>query len=235
MNRTLLVSGVAIFVIAAAGLYFLPVFNKSTAPAQVEQAAVLTPDELIDAARAAFLGEGAAQDDAAGAQLILQAANAGDEHAIGFAGTLYMGGIGVDHDITKAREWLSKSTDEEALALAEALMTFEAVLATMPEEQAELQKAMNETDAREDIRSSFIAALERHKLARIEAATGAEDNAETAADVETDTEAATHEHADENADNSEDHTGHDHDHDHADDEHDHAEETTTEEPAAEAE
>ncbi|MDY0009096.1 MAG: hypothetical protein RBS08_05265 [Bdellovibrionales bacterium] len=219
MNRTLLVTGALVILLAGAGVFFLTGSDKTPTSSSVEQIAARTPDELIDAAHAAFLGEGTAQSDEAGAQLILQAARAGDEHAIGFAGTLYMGGIGVDHDITKAREWLSKSTDEEALALAEALMTFEAVLATMPEEQAELQKAMDETDARDDIRSSFIAALERHKMARAETSTGAESSIEAAAD----------ENADENAEHGEDHS----DHDHADAEHIHEEETAEDASAEE--
>jgi TPR repeat protein len=172
MNRTFLFLGAfGLAVIGGGALYLTG--GKDSPATERAQADSRTPEQLIDAARAAFLGDGTAQSDAAGAALILKAAATGDEQAIGYAGTLYMGGIGVDHSVTKAREWLAKSTDEEAQALAEALMTFEAVLETMPEEQAELQKAMNESDARESIRSSFIAALERQKLAAAETAAGA--------------------------------------------------------------
>ncbi|MFN7114822.1 MAG: hypothetical protein ACK4PK_10755 [Alphaproteobacteria bacterium] len=173
MNRTFLFLGAFGLAVIGGGALYLTGGQKSTA-IEVAAADSRTPDQLIDAARAAFLGEGTAQSDAAGAALILQAAAAGDEQAIGYAGTLYMGGIGVDHSVTKAREWLARSTDAEAQALAEALLTFEAVLATMPEEQAELQKAMDEGDARESIRASFLAALERQKLAAAETAAGDE-------------------------------------------------------------
>jgi TPR repeat protein len=172
MNRTFLFLGAFGLALLGGGLY-LTSGSSSDAPAtEMAQADSRTADQLIDAARAAFLGEGTAQSDAAGAELILKAAATGDEQAIGYAGTLYMGGIGVEHNVSKAREWLAKSTDAEAQALAEALLTFEAVLATMPEEQAELQKAMDEGDARESIRASFLAALERQKLADAETAAG---------------------------------------------------------------
>lgn len=174
MNRTFLFLGAFGLAVIGGGALYLS-GGKNSPATEMAQADTRTPAQLIDAARAAFLGDGAAQSDAAGAELILKAAAAGDEQAIGYAGTLYMGGIGVEHSVTKAREWLAKSTDAEAQALAEALLTFEAVLATMPEEQAELQKAMNESDARTSIRSSFLAALERQKLASAETAAGTGD------------------------------------------------------------
>lgn len=173
MNRTFVFLGILGLAVIGGGAFYLSRDN-STPAAEIAQADARTPEQLIDAARAAFLGEGTAQSDSDGAALILKAAAQGHEQAIGYAGTLYMGGIGVDHSVTKAREWLAKSTDAEAQALAEALMTFEAVLATMPEEQAELQKAMDEGDARESIRASFIAALERQKLAAAETAAGSD-------------------------------------------------------------
>lgn len=171
MNRTFLFLGAFGLAIIGGGALYLT-SGTGTPATEMAQADSRTSGQLIDAARAAFRGEGTAQSDAAGAELILQAAATGDEQAIGYAGTLYMGGIGVEHSVTKAREWLAKSTDVEAQALAEALLTFEAVLATMPEEQAELQKAMDEGDARESIRASFLAALDRQKLADAETAAG---------------------------------------------------------------
>jgi len=171
MKRTLLLIGFLGLAAVGAAAFFLT--RGDSAPAPVTAAAdTRTPDELLLAARAAFLGDGTAQSDSEGAQLVLKAAAAGNEQAIGYAGTLYMGGIGVDHSVTKAREWLSKSTDAEARALAEALMTFEAVLATMPENEAKLQEAMDAENAHDSIRASFIAALERDKLAAAETAAG---------------------------------------------------------------
>lgn len=171
MKRTLLLIGFLGLAAVGAAAFFLT--RGDSTPAPVTAAAdTRTPDELLLAARAAFLGDGTAQSDSEGAQLVLKAAAAGNEQAIGYAGTLYMGGIGVDHSVSKAREWLSKSSDEEARALAEALMTFEAVLATMPENEAKLQEAMDAENAHESIRASFIAALERDKLAAAETAAG---------------------------------------------------------------
>ncbi|HCS22182.1 MAG TPA: hypothetical protein PLW48_05330 [Alphaproteobacteria bacterium] len=177
MKRTLLLPAVLALAVIAGTAFFLTRGEDAPAASSMATAAAdtRTPDELLLAARAAFLGDGTAQSDTQGAQLMLKAAAAGSEQAIGYAGTLYMGGIGVEHNVTKAREWLSKSTDEEARALAEALMTFEAVLATMPENEAKLQEAMDAENAHESIRASFIAALEREKLAAAETAAG--DNA----------------------------------------------------------
>ncbi|HRI75812.1 MAG TPA: hypothetical protein PLX33_02375 [Alphaproteobacteria bacterium] len=183
MKRTLLLPAVLALAVIAGTAFFLTRGEDTPAAssAAIAAADTRTPDELLLAARAAFLGDGTAQSDTQGAQLMLKAAAAGSEQAIGYAGTLYMGGIGVEHNVSKAREWLSKSTDEEARALAEALMTFEAVLATMPENEAKLQEAMDAENAHESIRASFIAALEREKLAAAETAAG--DNAVTAEDA----------------------------------------------------
>lgn len=170
MNRSLLFLGVLGLAVIGGGVFY---FSGDKTPAAVTAAAEApSPQALREAARAAFLGDGVAQSDAEGARLMLDAAAAGDEQAIGFAGTLYMGGIGVEHSVKKAREWLSRSSDEEAQALAQALLTFEAVLATMPEEEAELQKAMDEEGARESIRAAFIAALERDRMNAAETAAG---------------------------------------------------------------
>ena len=185
MNRTLLFVGAFVIVLGGAGAFFLMGSDQSTAPLSspaAQTAAVQPPNtqELLASARDAFLGDGVAQSDANGAALILQAADAGDQKAIGFAGTLYMGGIGVEQDITKARQWLSKSSDAEAQKLAEALLTFEAVLQTMPEHEAQMEKEMSSQQAQESIRASFMAAMQRQKmeeaqtLANAEAAAGAE-------------------------------------------------------------
>lgn len=186
MKRTLLLPAVLALAVIAGTAFFLTRGEDAPAPGPAATAAAdtRTPDELLLAARAAFLGDGTAQSDTEGAQLMLKAAAAGSEQAIGYAGTLYMGGIGVEHNVTKAREWLSKSTDEEARALAEALMTFEAVLATMPENEAKLQEAMDAENAHESIRASFIAALEREKLAAAETAAGDNAASEEAAPAE---------------------------------------------------
>lgn len=185
MNRTLLFVGAFVIVLGGAGAFFL-YGNNSTAPqsSPAEQTAEVQPLDtkaLLASARDAFLGDGVTQSDKDGAALILQAAEAGDQKAIGFAGTLYMGGIGVEQDITKARQWLAQSTDEEAQKLAEALLTFEAVLQTMPEHEAQMEKEMSSQQAQESIRASFMAAMQRQKLeeaqslANAEVAAGADD------------------------------------------------------------
>lgn len=186
MKRMPLFVGALVLVLGGAGaVYFTS--HKDTAHEAAAGASLATEtrsaDELLLAARHAFLGEGRAQSDADGAALVLKAAAAGDEKAIGFAGTLYMGGIGVEQNVSKAREWLSRSTDAEAQKLAEALLTFEAVLATMPEHQAELEKEMNRQQAHDSIRSSFIAALERQKLEEAQSI----DTAPAAGDAQDDT------------------------------------------------
>lgn len=184
MNRTLLFVGAFVIILGGAGAFFLMGSESPTAPqsSPAEQvAAARSPEELLAEARNAFLGDGTTQSDKDGAALVLQAAAAGDQKAIGYAGTLYMGGIGVEQDVTKAREWLSRSTDAEAQKLAEALLTFEAVLATMPEHEAQMEKEMSSQQAHESIRTSFIAAMERQKqeeaqaLAAAEAAAGADE------------------------------------------------------------
>ncbi len=186
MNRTLLFVGAFVIVLGGAGAFFLYGSDRSAAPqsSPAGQTAAVEPpsaEALLASARDAFLGDGVTQSDKDGAALILRAAAAGDQKAIGYAGTLYMGGIGVEQDVTQARQWLSKSTDEEAQKLAEALLTFEAVLATMPEHEAQMEKEMSSQQAHDSIRKSFIAALERQKqeeaqaLAAAEVAAGADD------------------------------------------------------------
>lgn len=174
MNRTFILVGVIAIVLLGTGIFFWQSGNPPTAQtgASENQAAADTrsPQELLASARDAFLGDGTAQSDQAGAALILKAAALGDEKAIGYAGTLYMGGIGVEQDITQAREWLAKSGDEEAQKLTQALMTFEAVLATMPEHEAQMEKEMSRQQAHESIRASFISALERQKQQEAQAA-----------------------------------------------------------------
>ncbi len=204
MNRTLILVGVIAIVLVGAGAFFMIDRDQSTAPVaatenQTAAADTRSAKELLAAARDAFLGDGTAQNDQEGAALILKAAAIGDEKAIAFAGPLYMGGIGVEQDIIKAREWLAKSDDEEAQKLAEAMLTFEAVLATMPEHEAQLEKEMSSKQAQESIRASLIAALERQKqeeaqaLAAAEVAAGADavdklDAADEGAAVVTDEE-----------------------------------------------
>lgn len=188
MNRKLLLAGAAVLIVAATAVYFMTGTTAPDAPATIAASApegtvagdmtARNPEELMDAARDAFLGDGVTQDDAQGAALLLQAASAGHPRAIDYAGTLFMGGIGVDLDVTKAREWLSKSKDAEARKLAEELMSFEAVLATMPEHQARMEKELARQEAHEQIRSSFIAALEREKTAEEQAAQGTETSAQ---------------------------------------------------------
>ena len=179
MNRTLLFVGAFVIVLGGAGAFYLYSTDGTATPQSSPATQTLAADtrsaeELLSAARDAFLGDGTAQSDANGAVLTLKAAEAGDQKAIGYAGTLYMGGIGVTQDVTKAREWLAQSTDAEAQKLAEALLTFEAVLATMPEHEAQMEKEMSSKQAHESIRASFIAALERQKQEETEAVAAAQ-------------------------------------------------------------
>lgn len=114
---------------------------------------------LLEEATDYFLGEGVAQSDEKGAALVQRAADAGNHRAIGFLGTLYMGGIGVEQDFDKAKEWLALSNDLEAQELAANLMAFDTIIGKLPPEEKEKQLNAAKTAAHEQVRASFIAAL----------------------------------------------------------------------------
>lgn len=165
MTRILVFLSTFIFVVGAAvALYIFsggdaaklrgnetPVAEAPVTPADAEA--------LLEEATDYFLGEGVAQSDEKGAALVQRAADAGNHRAIGFLGTLYMGGIGVEQDFDKAKEWLALSNDLEAQELAANLMAFDTIIGKLPPEEKEKQLNAAKTAAHEQVRASFIAAL----------------------------------------------------------------------------
>jgi hypothetical protein len=165
MTRILVFLSTFIIVVAAAGALY--VFSggdadklRGAAPAEtVTEAVPVDAEALLEEATDYFLGEGVAQSDTRGAELVQAAADAGNQRAIGLLGTLYMGGIGVEQDFGKAQEWLALSNDLEGQELAANLMAFDAIVDKLPPEEKEKQINAARTAAHEQVRISFIAAL----------------------------------------------------------------------------
>lgn len=115
----------------------------------------------LEVARFYFIGEHVKQNDKRGAKWIKCAADKGDSNAIGLMGFLHMGGIGVEQDFAKAREWLTQSDSPQAIELAIKLQTLDRAIAILPAgEKEKLEKATYEAAAK-DMRPLLLQSLER--------------------------------------------------------------------------
>lgn len=166
MTRILVFLSTFVIVVGLAGvLYVLSggdadmLRGKSTPAETATETNPVDAEALLEEATDYFLGEGVAQSDTRGAALVQAAADAGNQRAIGLLGTLYMGGIGVEQDFDKAKEWLALSNDVEGQELAANLMAFDTIVDKLPPEEKEKQLAAARTAAHEQVRASFIAAL----------------------------------------------------------------------------
>lgn len=115
----------------------------------------------LEIARFYFTGAHVKADDEKGAKWIKCAADKGDSNAIGLMGFLHMGGIGVEQDFARAREWLTQSDSPQAIELALKLQTLDRAIAILPADQkAKLEKATYDAAAK-DMRPLLLKTLER--------------------------------------------------------------------------
>lgn len=125
------------------------------------QAVPVDATVLLEQATDYFLGvNGVEQSDEKGAALVQQAADAGNQRAIGLLGTLYLGGIGVEQDMDEAAKWLALSNDIEGQELAANLLNFQSIVDKLPPEEKEKQVQEANAAAHTEVRASFIQALQ---------------------------------------------------------------------------
>jgi len=187
MKRILLFLSSFIIVVAAAGAIYVGVTgNADVLRAKLLPSAAVVIDDagarpvsaevLLDQATDYFLGtNGVTQDEAAGAALVRQAAESGNQRAIGLVGMLYLGGIGVEQDLDTARDWLLRSENADGQKLAELLIAFETIVEKLPPEEQEKQRAEAHGASQKQVRALFIAALNDLRTQRQAAMEGAID------------------------------------------------------------
>lgn len=183
MKRIFLFLSSFIIAVAAVGtIYVLATGNTDSLrdkprPATVtadtaEPATVVDAAALLEQATDYFLGvNGAEQSDEKGAVLVHQAADAGNQRAIGLLGTLYLGGIGVEQDMDEAAKWLALSNDIEGQELAANLLNFQSIVSKLPPEEKEKQIQAANASAKVEVRASFIQALQELRAQKENAAT----------------------------------------------------------------
>jgi TPR repeat protein len=186
MKRTLLFLSSFIIVVAAAGAIYVGVTGNADAlraklmpganiaAQDSADAEPVSAEVLLDQATDYFLGtNGVTQDEAAGAALVRQAAESGNQRAIGLVGMLYLGGIGVEQDLDTARDWLLRSENADGQKLAELLIAFETIVEKLPPEEQEKQRAEAHGASQKQVRALFIAALNDLRTQRQAAMEGA--------------------------------------------------------------
>jgi|GEM_PF-1565000 len=188
MKRILLFLSSFIIVVAAAGAIYVAVTgNADTLRAKLMPGATVvaedatdakpvSADVLLDQATDYFLGtNGVTKDEAAGAALVIQAAESGNQRAIGLVGMLYLGGIGVEQNLETARDWLLRSDNADGQKLAELLIAFETIIEKLPPEEQAKQRAEAHEASQKQVRALFVEALNDLRTQRQAAMEGAID------------------------------------------------------------